>query len=70
VAKMKYGVWFHIECEYVTALVYRIYDRMQQRNHTLNAMKRYHAVRRKEMRVNKMKEQRRKRRKRKNKNKK
>jgi hypothetical protein len=57
VEKMKYGVWSHTECEYVTAHVYRAYDRMQQRNHTLNAVEGYHVVRRKEMRVHKMEEE-------------
>jgi hypothetical protein len=35
--------------------VYRTYDRIQQRNHTLNAVEVYHIVWRKEKRVHKMK---------------
>jgi hypothetical protein len=44
VENMKYRVWFHTECEYVNARVYRTYDRIQQRNHTLNAVEVYHIV--------------------------
>jgi hypothetical protein len=52
---VKYKDWFDAECEHVTALKNRVYERMQQRNHTQNAVEEYCVARRKEKRLHKNK---------------
>jgi hypothetical protein len=55
VDKMKYEDWFDAECEHVTTLKIRAYERMQQNNHTRNAVEKYHVARREEKRIHKKK---------------
>jgi uncharacterized membrane protein YgaE (UPF0421/DUF939 family) len=57
--KMKYGDWFAAECEHVTALKNSAYERMQQRNHTQNAVEESCVGRREEKMVHKKKRRRR-----------
>jgi hypothetical protein len=55
VDKLKYEDWFDAECEHATSLKNRAYERMQQRNHTQNAVEDYRIARREKKRLHKKK---------------
>jgi hypothetical protein len=55
VDKVKYEDRFVAECEHVTTLKSRAFERMQQRNHTHNAVEEYRITRREVQRLHKKK---------------